>query len=328
MSLSLVCLLTIAVTTEHELKRFEATELHMGSKFAIAVYAVGQQAADASFKAAFARVSELNRMMSDYDSASELSRLSASAPTKIPIEPSAELFLVLKHAQQLSAQTDGAFDVTVGPLTKLWRRARRQKRLPNSARLTDAKTAVGYEKLKLDPEGKQVELLAPGMRLDLGGIAKGYAADEALRVIRSHGISRVLINAGGDVVLGDAPPNKNGWKIGIAALEPEAAPSRFLTLTNCSVATSGDTWQYVEIDGRRYSHILDPHTGLGLTTRSSVTIVAPTGMQADSLASAVSVLGPKKGFALLDKFKDVAGLVIEKEATGIRSHQSRYFPSD
>lgn len=326
MSFTFICLLAVAAPPDSELKRFEATQPHMGTTFGIVLYAADDQTAEACFEAAFARVARLNAIMSDYDPDSELSRLSAASPTKMPIRLSLELFTVLQHAQRLSEESDGAFDVTVGPLSRLWRRARRRKRMPSADRLSTARNAVGYRSLRLDTAQKTVELLQGGMRLDLGGIAKGFAADEALAVIRAKGVTRVLINAGGDVVLGEAPPKENGWKIGVAALERGRPPSRFVRLANCAVATSGDAWQYVEIGGKRYSHILDPRTGLGLTTRSSVTVIAPTGMEADSLASAVSVLGPEKGIALLDRTKGTSGLTITKAADGVRTHQSRGFP--
>lgn len=325
MNLAAACLLSLSLSAGPELKRFEAVEPHMGTMFAIVVYAPDKKTAEACFGAAFCRVAELNEMLSDYEPESELSLLSASSPTETPIAVSEDLFRVLDEAKRLSVRSNGAFDVTVGPLTKLWRRARRRKQLPDERRLAEARAAVGYQHMKLTDEGKAVELLKSGMRLDLGGIAKGYAADEALRVTRSRGVSRVLINAGGDVVIGDPPPGDDGWQIGVAALEPDAPPSRFLTLSNCSVATSGDVWQYVEIGDERYSHILDPHTGLGLTTRRNVTIIAPTGIEADSLASAVSVLGPQEGFALIDKVKGAAGLIVEKTASGIRTHETRTF---
>jgi thiamine biosynthesis lipoprotein len=154
--------------------------------------------------------------------------------------------------------------------------------------------------LRLDPEKKTAEPLVPNMRLDLGGIAMGYAADEALAVLKRHGITRAMVDASGDIVCGDAPPEAKGWKIGIAPLtESQGPPSRFVFLTNAALTTSGDAFQYVEIDGVRYSHIVDPKTGRGLTIRSSVTVTAPDCITADSLATAVTVLGPERGLELV-----------------------------
>lgn len=324
MTFTLACLLSLV--SADELHRYEAKQPHMGTLFSIEFFAPDKETAEKCFAAGFERVADLNRIMSDYDPESELSRLSSSSPHEKPVRVSDDLFGVLSESQRLSLQTGGAFDVTVGPLTKLWRRARRRKELPDPRRLAAARNSVSYKLLKLDPQGNAVQLLRPNMRLDLGGIAKGYAVDEALTAIRALGVMRVLINAGGDIVVGDAPPGESGWRIGVASLLPDAPPSRFLSLANCSVATSGDAWQYVEFDGKRYSHILDPHTGLGLTQRSSVSVIAPTGILADSLASAVSVLGPERGIALLDKSPKTSGIVIERVAGETRVHVSNGFP--
>ena len=141
-------------------------------------------------------------------------------------------------------------------------------------------------------------------------MAVGFAVDEALTVLKQHGLTRVLVNGSGDMALGDPPPGEAGWRIGVAPLEPNQPPSRFLRLAHCGVSTSGDAWQFVEIDDRRYSHIVDPKTGLGLTTRSSVTVIAPTGMAADGLATAVSVLGVEQGLALIEQTCGAACLMV------------------
>ena len=179
--------------------------------------------------------------------------------------------------------------------------------------------------MQLDCPTQSVRLTAADMRIDLGGIAKGYAADEALRTLADRGIRRAIINASGDVVAGDPPPEAQGWKIGIAPLERGAPPSRFHWLANRAVATSGDAWQYVEIDGRRYSHIVDPRTGLGLTDHSSVTVLAADCTTADGLASAVSVLGPKEGLELIEKTPGTAALILRAPDGQAEVHQSKRF---
>jgi len=261
-------------------------------------------------RAAFRRIAELNRVLSDYDPQSELSRLSAQSPSSQPVAVSDDLWRVLALSAELHQRSGGAFDITAGPLTTLWRRARRQRELPAAGRLAAALQATGGQKMKLLADKQQVTLLKPGMRLDVGGIGKGYAADEALKAMRKHGVTRAFVDGSGDMALGDPPPGKAGWTIGVAPLRPTEPPSRLLTLSNCGVATSGDAWQAVVIDGRRYSHIVDPHTGLGLTRRSSVTVIARNGAQADGLASAVSVLGPERGILLIEKTAGAETLVV------------------
>jgi len=294
----------------------------MGVPFNIVLYAPDRATANRGFAAVSRRVARLEAIFSDYDSQSEVGRLCRNSPARQGEKVSDDLWKVLCRSQSLSARTDGAFDVTVGPLTKLWRRARRRREMPSPERLAEARTPVGYKHVRLDCRHHTVQLLAPKMRLDFGGIAKGYAADEALSELARLGITRALVDASGDIAIGDPPPSKKGWKIGIAPLEPGAEPSRMLLLANCAVATSGDAFQYVEIDGRRYSHIVDPRTGLGLTTRSSVSIVASDCTTADSLASAVSVLGVKDGLELVEKTSGVSALITEVSEGKTRTHES------
>src|SRR5207302_8598850 len=180
-----------------------------------------------------------------------------------------------------------------------------------------ARKLVGFEQVQIDAKNKTVTLKIKGMLLDLGGIAKGYAAQAALDVLRRHGIRHALVAASGDIVVGDAPPRAKGWRIGIAPLSnPEAKPSHYVLLTNAAVSTSGDTEQYVEIDGKRYSHIVDPKTGLGLTQRMSVTVVGPDGATADSLTKVVCVLGPEKGMKLLEAQRDVSARMVRLKDDG------------
>lgn len=294
----------------HELKRFEFHRTLMGVSFAAAFYAPDEASANKAIEAAWARIEQLNSLMSDYDSASELMRLCRDSRPGQPIRVSPELFQVLHKSVEVSELSDGAFDVSVSPLVKLWRRARRQKELPDPKLLQEASALVGWRNIKLcqSPAGT-VELLKPGMKLDLGGIAVGYAADEAIRVLKQRGITRALIDGSGDIVVSDPPPDSTGWRIGIASLkEPEAAPLHFATLANCSISTSGDAYQFVEIGGKRYSHIVHPKTGLGLTERCSVTVIAPDGITADALATAVSVLGSEQGLKLIDSQPCTAAL--------------------
>ena len=308
-----------------KLSRFEAAEIHMGVDFTIVLYAENEDAAQRGFKAAFARIEQLNGIMSDYDPESELSRLSDAAPTEKPVSLSDDLYAVLKESLRWSRASDGAFDVTVGPMVRLWRRARRQQEMPSSERLAEARAAVGYQHVRPDAGHKTAMLAKSNVRLDLGGIAKGYAVDEALKTLRSLGIRRALVNGSGDVGAGDPPPDESGWKIGIAPLEADGPPSRILLLANRAVATSGDAFQYVEIGGMRYSHIVDPRTGLGLTDHSSVSVVADDCTTADALASAVSVLGPDKGLALVERTTRAAALILRAPHGKPETHVSKTF---
>ena len=164
--------------------------------------------------------------------------------------------------------------------------------------------------MRLDPEHRAIELKKRGMRLDLGGIAKGYIGDQALAALCKQGVTRAMIHAGGDLRLGDPPPGKPGWIIGVAPPPPDSPPTQYLTLANRGVSTSGDMFQFVDIGGKRYSHVIDPKTGLGLTDRRVTTVVAPNGITSDGLSKVVAVLGPDKSFPLIDATPGVAAMVL------------------
>jgi thiamine biosynthesis lipoprotein len=315
-----------AAAAEPALSRFSYTEPHMGTRFRIVLYAPDEAAANRAKAAAFERIAALDGIMSDYRPASELMQLCARAGGE-PVKVSDELFFVLSEAQEVSRLSDGAFDVTVGPVVRLWRKARQARQLPDPDELAKARALVGYQNVRLDKKAQTVQLLKSGMQLDLGGIAKGYTADQALAVLRRHGVTRALVAAGGDIAVSDAPPDAAGWKVGIAPLEdPEKPPTRFLTLANSAVSTSGDAEQYVEIGGKRYSHIVDPRTGIGLVGRMSVTVVAPKGIQSDSLTKVVAVLGAQRGLAILDGIEGVSALAVLKSDKGEEVFRSKRFP--
>jgi FAD:protein FMN transferase len=300
-----------------ELKRFEFIRTEMAVQISIIMYAPDGATAAAAADAAFDRIRQLNSILSDYDEESELRRLCSHSSEGNSVRVSDDLWRVLHHAVELSTQTEGAFDVTVGPVVKLWRRARRLKELPAAEALKTALARVDYRAIRFHANGQTVELLTPNMQLDLGGIAKGYALEEAFRVVKKHGIGRVLLRAGGDIVLGDAPPGKSGWRIGIGQIDPQKPPRFYLSLANVEIATSGDRFQFVEIGGRRYSHIIDPKTGLGLTDHCQVTVVVPQGTQADGLASSICIMGPDKGLKMLEKIPAAAAYLITiPEQTG------------
>ena len=297
----------------------------MGSPFVFTCYARSEAAAKNACRDAGRRVKELTAALSDYHDASELNRLCDAYTPGEPVPVSADLARVLRRAREISEASGGAFDVTVGPLVKRWRRVRRTRVLPPPEELAALRERVDWTAVSVSEptdrdEPATVTIARPGVRLDLGGIAKGYAADEAGRVLRERGVTRFLIDAGGDLLAGDPPPGEVGWTIGLPdATNPDAPPTAFLILANAAVATSGDAYKFTEIGGVRYSHLVDPHTGLGLTDRSTVTVTAPTGMTADALASAVSVLGPRDGIELLNRTGGVDGRVVN-ETGAVRSH--------
>jgi thiamine biosynthesis lipoprotein len=304
-------------------RRFEFRRTHMGSEVKLILYTTDEATARRASEAAFARVAALDAALSDYDPESELMRLCARAGGP-PVPVSDDLFLVLRKALELAGRSDGAFDPTVNPVVRLWRRARRERKLPDPEALERARALVDWREVRLDPAARTVQLLKPGVKLDLGGIAKGFAADEALAVLRGQGIHRALAGIAGDIVVGDPPPGSEGWTIGIAPLDdPNAPPDRLLLLRNRAVSASGDAERFVEIGGTRYSHIVDPRTGLGVVDRAGVTVVAPNGATADGLATAVYVLGPERGLVLVESTEGAAARIVRRRGDRVEVCESR-----
>jgi thiamine biosynthesis lipoprotein len=265
----------------------EFTQVHMGMPVRLRFYAPADRAAAAA-RAALDRIAALDAILSDYRDDSELRRLGARAGVWVVVSP--ELFAVLSRALEISRATGGAFDPTVGPLVVLWREARANRRLPDRPALEAARARVGWTHVQVDRSRRAVRLDRGDMRLDLGGIAKGYILQQAVAALARAGVTRALVEAGGDIAVGDAPPDRDGWRIDVPGAEAAFA-SRAARLTNASLATSGPTAQFVEIDGVRYSHVIDPRTGLGLTTHVTARVIAADGATADALATALTIVG-------------------------------------
>lgn len=270
--------------------RYEYSQIRMGVDTRIVVYASSESQALRACQRAYARISELDEKMSDYHHDSELMHLCQQAVGRW-VRVSPELFYVLWHAQKLARQTDGAFDITVGPLSVLWRTVRTTQRLPDAQTLQEARARVGWQKVRLDPSRRAVRLETEGTRLDLGGIAKGYACDQALRVLRQHRIPSALIQMGGDLAVSAAPPDRKGWRVEVPLLRNNDNPV-FLEMANSALSTSGSSEQFVVIDGTRYAHVVDPRTGIGLRHLVQVSVKARSGILSDSLATALCVMGP------------------------------------
>jgi thiamine biosynthesis lipoprotein len=282
------------------LTRFTYTQYHMGVDARLVVYAPDLVTAERACTAAFARIAALDTIMSDYRRDSELMRLCArSGGPAVRVSP--DLFLVLRRAQEVARRSGGAFDVTAGPLIRMWRGARKSAVLPAPAEVKRARQRVGWKKLLLDERARTVRLTVRGMQLDLGGIAKGYAADGAQRVLKQHGITRALVELGGDIVVTGPPPDTDGWTIRVPNAGGDQGPAD-LRFANRAVSTSGDTEQSTVIGGRRYSHVVDPRAGQALTNRVQVTLTARDGLTSDPLSTALGVLGPAGSKKLLQAY--------------------------
>ena len=280
-------------------KRVSYTHQQMGTQIGLVFYAPDTVNADTVARLVFDRIDQLNLILSDYMPQSEINRLSSTVNTNVPV--SGDLFEILELSVAVSKKTDGAFDVSMGPIVALWRNSKKNGTIPSEGTIATAKQKVGFKKIKFLSDNV-VSLTARGMQLDMGGIGKGYAADKAIELLKELGVRSALVDMGGDVTVSGAPPNKEYWLLGFTHYDSNGTEIfTKLKLRDQGVATSGDLYQYFNIDGKRYSHIVDPKTGRAITNNIQVTTIAPTGTMADAYASALSVIGFGDGQKLLEQ---------------------------
>lgn len=279
--------------------RFAFSQMHMGVAVRITLFAADWSVAEKVGKAAFDRVAQLDETLSAYIQTSEVSRLVRRAGNG-PVTVGPDLYHVLQAGLEWARQSDGAFDVTVAPLTALWKAAFKRGHPPCPALIEQALSRVGPDKIRLDSRARSVDL-DPGVEIDLGAIGKGYACDEALRVIRDEGIESAMIEAGGDLAVLGTPPGSAGWDVAI-----DGRPGPPLSLSDQALSTSGDSVQGWEFDAVRYSHVVDPRTGRPTTHRLQATVVGPSCTMADALATLAGVdpvaaerLAPRYGATVL-----------------------------
>ena len=276
--------------------RYEFSHPQMGTMFRIIVYANDSLSASLASQKAFVRLDELNLILSDYREDSEVNRLCKTSGNNKFVKVSDDLWQILQISSKAAQLSDNYFDVTIGPLSQLWRRMKRQKQLPSIEQINEARKKIGIEKITLSTHNQSVLLHTKGMRLDFGGIGKGYAEDEMMKVLKQNNINSALIEAGGNIVLGDAPPDSpKGWEV-------EIKENKYY-LKNCGVSTSGDAYQFVEIEGKKYAHILDPKTGLGYAKPHQISIIAKDGTSSDWISTALYLMQKKQSNKLAKKLK-------------------------
>ena len=284
-----------------DLEKYTYSHPQMGTEFRIILYAENKENADLFAQKAMDKIDKLNAIFSDYLPESELSRLSRTAGKNQKVRVSEDLWRVMKESKRFSRKSKGAFDITIGPLSKLWRSMFRQGRLFEKEKISAAKTKVNYRNIKHFPLSKTIELTQAMMRLDLGGIAKGYTVDQVVQLLNQAGYKQILVDGGGDIYAGDPPPNKKGWHIKIK----KQTGSDHLLLKNKAIAVSGDTYRFLEWQDHRYSHIIDPRTGYGVTHKKIIHVLANDCTSADALASTLSVLNETESKRFLKKWKKV-----------------------
>jgi len=307
--------------------------LVMGTFARIVAVAEDLSTARGCIEAAFAEIEKIDKLMSSYKSDSEVSEINRDG-FKRAVGVSRPTYEVLQKSIEFSKLTGGAFDITVGPLVDLLRSAEKKEVVPSEEEIAEAKLKVGYQKLKLDDQNRTVKFIVDGMRLDLGGIAKGYAIDRAVEEMQKGGAIGGMVDIGGDIRCFGAPPRgKNHWLIGLqdpnlVARDPgsvtrDLAHERRVTsdglrnglllvlkLENAAIATSGGYRRFALIGGKKYSHILNTRTGYSSDELASVTVIAESAIDADALATAVSVMGPEKGLAFIEQIPDVEAILI------------------
>jgi len=277
-----------------------------------------------AFEEVWSRLEEISRRMNAYDEKSDVARINHSSGE--PVETPNDIFQLIKKSQDYSHLTDGAFDITVGPLIELWRESTEKNIFPSSEEIAEVRKKIGFEKIQLLSENF-IQKTHPSTRIDLGGIAKGYGVDEAARILRKHGIRHFYINAGGDIYVGGRNCEKKSWRIGVRDPQKKADLIGIVNVSDQAVTTSGDYEQFFEIKGKRWSHIIDPRSGSPQKGIISATVIAPTATAADALSTALCVLDPQKGIRLIDGLGEsyAAYLVVSQNPDKLESYASRNF---
>jgi len=289
---------------------FQYHQVSMGTVVEISIVGEDEEAAKKATLQAFQEIKRIEQLMSPWIESSDVFRINQSAG-KEWVKVSQETLKVIKEAKEISELSEGGFDITVGPLTQLWRMAREKGVPPLAEELKQKLDLVDFRNVMVDEEGK-VFLKKRGMAIDLGGIAKGYAVDRAFELLNSLGYKNLIVNAGGDLRVGGSKLDQP-WAIGIQDPRSSQKMMARVSVSNAAIATSGDYEKFFMYQGKRYHHIFNPKDGLPPEECQSVTIICKEGMVADALATAVFVLGPGKGYALCQKLKGVDCLIVDKE---------------
>lgn len=306
-------------TSRREILKFTELRLLFGTTVKIDVCAQKKETSKVqhALDLVWLRLCEIEKRMSAFETTGDVYKINASYPS--PVRVHADTYYVLQKSIEYSRLSQGAFDITVGAIENVWKQSEKVNQLPSQDDLAMATAKTGIDKIQL-LKNKQVKLLAEGVKIDLGAIAKGYATDEAARILRTEGFQNFLVNAGGDLFLSGQHCQGRHWIIGIRdPLNPKKHGKiiHSVDLANTAVTTSGDYERYYKINGQKYSHIIDPSTGYPAQHVASATVVATAAIQADAFATALSVMGGKKGLAWVRSLKqDVAAHIAEKDQKG------------
>jgi thiamine biosynthesis lipoprotein len=316
-TLFLITALFYSIKAQRPVELESGYRLVMGTFARVIIIANDKETAQTCAKNAFEEIDKVDNLMSAYKEDSEISLVNKEAFQKeIPVSEST--YEVLQKSVEFGKLTDGAFDITLGPLIALFRNEKETQITSTQEEIEQTQSKVGYEKLILNEQNRTVKFDIDGMKLDLGGIAKGYAIDKAFEAIKKSGALGAMVDIGGDVrCFGQPSKGKENWVIGIQNpdLKENTTSSIILKLKilEGAITTSGDYQQFAVIDGKRQSHIIDPQTGSGAEGPSSVTIITDNATDADALATAVSVMGIEKGLALIEKLPNTEAILLSSQ---------------
>ena len=291
-------LLLLTAVSKHSVAqhRVEASVQKMGTTFRIVSFVEDSISWNAVIERCWEKLDEVDRTFSNYRADSEASKIVQRFDSDYWIPISQSMWEVVQFSLNLSEASSGAFDITIGPLSKLWRRAFRRDQFPNTTSINEAVKLVDYRQIEINHHAPQLQIRQEGMQLDFGGIAKGFAVDEVFKILRDGGYSVSLVDGGGDIYAGDPPPEQKGWSVRVSN------PDSVIIIANKAIATSGDTFQHLEWEGKRYSHIIHPRTGLGIETPNVLTVLSDRCMEADALASVALITTQGQLAEILERF--------------------------
>ncbi|MBD3181639.1 FAD:protein FMN transferase [Candidatus Poribacteria bacterium] len=300
-------LLTLSCLTACERKHRESSFL---MTTIVEITVVGNSGkSNSDIDMAFKEIERIDRLMNVYSEDSEISRINNKAGIET-VKVSEDTINVLTLALNLANKTEGALDITIAPLINLWGFGDDKHEIPPNDIIAKTIKFVDYTRLKLNSQENTVFLHEKGMKIDVSGIAKGYAVDRAIQILKERGVKNFLVNAGGDIYASGKPPGKDFWTIGIRHPRDSSKLLGVLKLKDKAVATSGDYENYFEVDGVRYCHILNPRTGFPVTDIMSATIIADTTAEADALATAIFPMGADKGMKMAEEMPGVEVIIV------------------
>jgi len=283
----------------------------MGNRFEISVVSDDEQWAANLIESAIFEIKRIEQLLTTFNQSSQTNEINAFAGIK-PVQADQEVINLIYRSIRISELTRGAFDITYGSIDKrLWNFDKTMTSLPDKETARKMVQLINYKNIVLDKKAGTVFLREKGMRIGFGGIGKGYAADRARLILEQNGVTGGVVNAAGDLTTWGTQPNGKPWTVGIADPDAKQYPFSYLDISNMAVATSGNYEKYVTIDGKRYSHTIDPKTGLPVSGIKSVTIICSNAELADALATPVTVMGVKAGLDLINQMKNIACIIID-----------------